>query len=114
MVEGIPAFFAASRNGGALIALMAVVFALSTILTYVALCVLSTAGLQRIPLGPVERYGEAIFVEFLSLWLALRSGYGRSSEGRNGKVGAKSLRHSYRQSRVGCPLFAGMTGNGGA
>jgi hypothetical protein len=69
MVEGIPAFFAASRYGGALIALMAVVFALSTILTYVALCVLSTAGLQRIPLGPVERYGEAIF------WSSYRSGW---------------------------------------
>jgi hypothetical protein len=67
MVEGIPAFFAASRYGGALVALMAVVFALSTIVTYVALCVLSAAGLQRVSLGPIERYGEVISGVFIAL-----------------------------------------------
>jgi hypothetical protein len=46
---------------------MAVVFAVSTIVTYVALCVLSTAGLQRIGLGPVERYGEVISGAFIAL-----------------------------------------------
>jgi hypothetical protein len=66
MVEGIPAFFAASRYGGALVALMAVVFAASTIATYVALCLLSTAGLQRVSLGPVERYGEVISGIFIA------------------------------------------------
>jgi hypothetical protein len=67
MVEGIPAFFAASRYGGALVALMAIVFAISTIATYVALCVLSSAGLQRVSLGPIERYGEVISGAFIAL-----------------------------------------------
>jgi hypothetical protein len=67
MVEGIPAFFAASRYGFGLISLMAVVFALSTIATYVVLCVYSAAGLQRISLGPLERYGEVISGLFIAL-----------------------------------------------
>jgi hypothetical protein len=67
MVEGIPAFFAASRFGAALIALMAIVFALSTIITYVVLCVASTAGLQRVNLGPLERYGEVISGAFIAI-----------------------------------------------
>jgi hypothetical protein len=67
MVEGIPAFFAASRYGVALLVLMAIVFAASTIITYVALCVYSTAGLQRVKLGPLERYGEVISGAFISL-----------------------------------------------
>jgi hypothetical protein len=67
MVEGIPAFFAASRYGGSLVAVMAVVFALSTIVTYVALSVLSAASLQRVSLGPVERYGEVISGVFIAL-----------------------------------------------
>ena len=46
MVEGIPAFFAAAKYGVALIAVMSLVFAATTIATYVVLCVLSTAGLQ--------------------------------------------------------------------
>jgi hypothetical protein len=60
MVEGIPAFFTAERYGPTLIAVMAAVFALATIATYVAMCVISAAGLQRLDLGPVERYGEVI------------------------------------------------------
>lgn len=67
MVEGIPAFFAASRYGFALIALMAVVFAISTIVTYVTLCVFSAAGLQRVKLGLLERYGEVISGLFIAL-----------------------------------------------
>ena len=67
MVEGIPAFFAASRYGVALIVLMAVVFAISTIVTYIVLCVYSAAGLQRVRLGPVERYGEVISGLFIAL-----------------------------------------------
>lgn len=58
IVEGIPAFFAAGKYGIGLIVLMAVVFAISTIATYVLLCVYSTAGLQRVRLGAVKRYGE--------------------------------------------------------
>jgi hypothetical protein len=67
MVEGIPAFFAASRFGIGLIVLMAIVFAASTIITYVTLCVYSTAGLQRVSLGPLERYGEVISGGFIAL-----------------------------------------------
>jgi ABC-type nickel/cobalt efflux system permease component RcnA len=60
MVEGIPAFFAASRYGLGLLAVMSVVFAASTIATYVALCVASAAGMQRLNIGPLERYGEVL------------------------------------------------------
>ena len=67
MVEGIPAFFAAAKYGVALIAVMAVVFAFSTILTYVLLCVYSTAGLQRVRLGALERYGEVLSGAFIAL-----------------------------------------------
>ena len=67
MVEGIPAFFAAARYGIARIVLMALVFAFSTIATYVLLCVISTAGLQRVRLGAVERYGEVLSVACIAL-----------------------------------------------
>lgn len=67
MVEGIPAFFAAARYGIFLVLLMAVVFAASTIVTYMVLCVVSTAGLQRIRLGAFERYGEVISGAFIML-----------------------------------------------
>jgi len=67
MVEGIPAFFAAAKYGTGLIALMAAVFALSTIATYVLLCVSSTAGLARVRLGAFERYGEVLSGAFIAL-----------------------------------------------
>jgi hypothetical protein len=67
MVEGIPAFFAASEYGVGLIVVMSVVFALSTIATYMVLCVYSTAGLQRVRLGPLERYGEVLSGTFIAL-----------------------------------------------
>jgi hypothetical protein len=67
MVEGIPAFFAAVKYGPALLAVMAVVFAISTIATYVTLCVTSTAGLQRVHFGPLERYGEVLSGTFIVL-----------------------------------------------
>lgn len=60
MIEGIPAFFAAGRYGAGLIAMMAAIFAAATIATYVGLCVLSTSGLNRVSLGPVERFGEVV------------------------------------------------------
>src|SRR5271154_2253254 len=60
MVEGIPAFFAAAKYGIGLMIPMAVVFALSTITTYVLLCVHATAGLRRLRLGAFERYGEGL------------------------------------------------------
>jgi ABC-type nickel/cobalt efflux system permease component RcnA len=67
MVEGIPAFFAASRFGLTQLAVMATVFTLSTTATYVALCASSTVGLQRVDLGPVERYGEVLSGAFIAL-----------------------------------------------
>jgi nickel/cobalt transporter (NicO) family protein len=67
MVEGIPAFFAAGKFGVGLIVLMAVVFGLSTIATYVLLCVYSTAGLQRVKLGAIEKYGEVLSGAFIGL-----------------------------------------------
>jgi hypothetical protein len=66
MVEGIPAFFAAGKYGVGLIAVMAVCFAVSTIATYVALCVYSTAGLQRVKLGSFEKYGEVLSGAFIA------------------------------------------------
>jgi hypothetical protein len=60
MVEGIPAFFAAAKFGPGLIALMSLCFAVSTIATYVALCTISRSALERLHLGPLERYGEVL------------------------------------------------------
>lgn len=65
MVEGIPAFFAAAKFGIGLIAVMALVFALSTIVTYVVVSVASLAGLERASFGPLERYGEVISGGFI-------------------------------------------------
>lgn len=67
MVEGIPAFFAASKYGIGLIIVMSIVFAISTIATYVLLCVNSTVGLQRIHLGAFERYGAVLSGAFIAL-----------------------------------------------
>jgi hypothetical protein len=60
MVEGLPAFLAASTYGAALLAAMAIVFAASTILTYVAVTGAALRGLERVSLGPLERYGEVL------------------------------------------------------
>lgn len=67
MVEGIPAFFAAAKFGVWVIAAMSIVFAITTIATYVLLCVYSTIGLQRVSLGPLERYGEVLSGAFIAL-----------------------------------------------
>jgi ABC-type nickel/cobalt efflux system permease component RcnA len=66
MVEGIPAFFAASKYGPGLILVMSLVFGVSTIATYMLLCVYSTVGLQRIRLGAFERYGEVLSGAFIA------------------------------------------------
>ena len=60
MVEGIPVFFAAGKLGGGGITLMSAAFAASTIMTYVVLCTYSAASLQRVSLGPLEKYGEVL------------------------------------------------------
>jgi hypothetical protein len=67
MVEGIPAFFAAGKYGPGLITVMAVLFAVSTIATYVALCVSGTAGLERMKLGALEQYGEVLSGAFIAV-----------------------------------------------
>ena len=66
MVEGIPAFFAAGRYGVGLIAAMSAVFAAATIATYVILCVGSLASLERVRLGPIEKYGEVLSGAFIA------------------------------------------------
>jgi hypothetical protein len=67
MVEGIPAFFAASRYGVVLLGIMALLFAASTIATYVVLCLVSASGMQRVDLGRFEEYGEVISGSFMAL-----------------------------------------------
>ena len=67
MVEGIPAFFAAGKYGVGLILVMSIVFGLTTIATYVILCVYSVASLKRVSLGPFERYGEVLSGAFIAL-----------------------------------------------
>ena len=67
MIEGIPAFFAAARYGVGQLIAMSVVFAASTMLTYVVLCLLSSAGLARLQFGRFERYGEVISGLFIAL-----------------------------------------------
>jgi ABC-type nickel/cobalt efflux system permease component RcnA len=67
MIEGLPAFLAASRLGVTTILIMSIAFALSTIATYVVLCVVSVEGMQRVRLGPLERYGEVISGVFIAL-----------------------------------------------
>jgi ABC-type nickel/cobalt efflux system permease component RcnA len=66
MIEGIPAFFAAGRYGVGLIAAMSAVFAAATIATYVVLCVGSLASLERVRLGPLEKYGEVLSGAFIA------------------------------------------------
>ena len=67
MIEGIPSFFAASKYGFGVITIMAIVFAIATISTYVILCVSSFSGVQRINLGAFEKYGEVISGSFIAL-----------------------------------------------
>lgn len=67
MIEGLPAFFAASRYGAPVVGVMAGVFAVATIATYVAVSTVAIAGLQRLSLGPLERYGEVLSGTFVAL-----------------------------------------------
>ena len=67
MVEGIPAFFAAGKYGIGLIIPMAILFAISTIATYIILCVYSHAGLERVEFPMFEKYGEVWSGAFIAL-----------------------------------------------
>jgi ABC-type nickel/cobalt efflux system permease component RcnA len=60
MIEGVPAFFAAGKYGFGLLIVMTLVFAASTMATYVILSVYSAKGLQQIRFGRFERYGEIL------------------------------------------------------
>lgn len=74
MIEGLPAFFAASTYGLELLGAMAIVFAASTIVTYVALSTLAHGGLERVRLGKIEPYGEflsGLFVACVGIVAAL-------------------------------------------
>lgn len=69
-IEVLPAFLAAARLGVSALALMAFVFALTTIGTYVITCVVSAAGLERLRFAAIERYGEVtsgVFVMIIGL-----------------------------------------------
>jgi len=67
MIEGIPAFFAASKYGISLIIPMAVLFAISTIATYVLLCIYSAVLLHNVKFAAFEKYGEVLSGGFIAL-----------------------------------------------
>lgn len=67
MIEGVPAFFAAGKFGVGLIVTMSLLFAASTMATYVVLCTVSAQGLERVRLGALERYGEVLSGGFIAL-----------------------------------------------
>ena len=67
MVEAIPTFFAAAKFGAGFIFLMSLLFAASTIVTYVTMCVYSTSALRSVSLGKFEEYGEVISGAFIAL-----------------------------------------------
>jgi putative Mn2+ efflux pump MntP len=66
-VEALPTFFAAAKFGGWAEVALAIVFAATTIGTYVVTCVLSAAGLEKLRLTPLERYGEVISGGFVAI-----------------------------------------------
>ena len=73
MIEGIPAFFSASTKGPALLGVMAIVFALSTIVTYVTMCVAGLRGLQKTSLGPLSGMAKCSAVFSLRWSVSTRS-----------------------------------------
>jgi putative Mn2+ efflux pump MntP len=66
-VEALPTFFAAAKFGVWAEVALAIVFAATTIGTYVVTCVLSAAGLEKLRLTALERYGEVISGGFVAL-----------------------------------------------
>ena len=67
MIEGLPAFFAASTLGAGVLVAMALVFGAATIATYVTVSVAALRGIERLSLGPLERYGEVLSGSFVAL-----------------------------------------------
>ncbi|MBV8171317.1 MAG: hypothetical protein JO219_05225 [Candidatus Eremiobacteraeota bacterium] len=66
-VEALPTFFAAAPHGVYAELLLALVFAATTIGTYVVTTLVSTAGLERLRISALERYGEVISGAFVAL-----------------------------------------------
>ncbi len=66
-LEALPAFVAAVPFGALGLSVMALVFAATTIGTYVVFCAASTAGLDRLKFPAIERYGEVISGAFVML-----------------------------------------------
>ena len=66
-VEALPTFFAAAKFGAWAELALAIVFAATTIGTYVVTCLLSAAGLEKLRLTPLERYGEVISGGFVAI-----------------------------------------------
>jgi hypothetical protein len=66
-VEVLPAFFAAAPLGVGALLLMAIVFAFTTIGTYVGTTLLSAAGLERMSFPAIECYGEVISGVFVAV-----------------------------------------------
>lgn len=66
-VEALPTFFAAAKYGLWAEVALAIVFAATTIGTYVVTCVTSAAGLQKLRIAPLERYGEVISGTFVAV-----------------------------------------------
>lgn len=75
MLECIPLFFAAGRFGTGLLVAMGALFSVSTIATYVVLCLISASGMERLNLRGLEEYGEVLsglFIAALGLVFLLR------------------------------------------
>jgi putative Mn2+ efflux pump MntP len=70
-VEALPTFFAAAQYGIEAELALAIVFAATTIGTYVVTTLLSVAGLERLRLSALERYGEVISGAFVAFVGAL-------------------------------------------
>lgn len=67
MIEGIPAFFSASRFGIDLLLVMVIVFAACTVGTYVTVTMMSLRAIRDVDLGPLEKYGEVLSGAFIAL-----------------------------------------------
>jgi ABC-type nickel/cobalt efflux system permease component RcnA len=67
MIEGIPSFFAASKYGIGLLIPMAILFAASTIATYVVMCVYSHQAIKHVKFAAFEKYGEVLSGAFIAV-----------------------------------------------
>lgn len=59
MLEGIPFFLAGAKFGAGMLLMMSFVFAACSVVTYVALCMISTNGILRLRLGAMDQYLES-------------------------------------------------------